>query len=60
MVQSPAASFAIEAEEMRALLANLAERGLADGEAFRVSNYNHLSHFSDQGPVRVATLLATD
>ena len=54
--QGSGSALAIEAAEIAALLANLAERGLSDGEAFRVSNYNDLVHLSDEGPVRVATL----
>ena len=58
--QASGVSLAIEAQEMHTLLAKLAERGLGDGEAFRVSNYNDLVHLSDEGPVRVATLSAAD
>jgi hypothetical protein len=54
--QGSRSALAIEAEEIARLLANLVKRGLGDGEAFRLSNYNDLVHLSDQGPVRVATL----
>lgn len=44
-------------ETDQGLLADtVVERGIVEGEAFRISNYDDLVHLSDGGPVRVLTL----
>jgi hypothetical protein len=47
---------AMDAQGLAALMAALEAKGIEQGEAFRVSNYNDLVHLGDEGLTRVFTL----
>ena len=47
---------AMDAKDLAALMTALDAKGIDQGEAFRVSNYNDLVHVGDEGLTRVFTL----
>jgi hypothetical protein len=47
---------AMDANDLAALMTALDAKGIEQGEAFRVSNYNDLVHLGDEGLTRVFTL----
>jgi hypothetical protein len=47
---------AMDAKDLAALTSALTAKGIEQGEAFRVSNYNDLVHLGDEGFTRIFTL----
>ena len=55
VAQGSGKALSISSGDWQALNKIFSEKGIDEGEAFRVSNYDDLVHLSDQGPVRVLT-----
>jgi hypothetical protein len=56
MSEDSGKALAMDPQGLAALLAALEAKGIEQGEAFRVSNYNDLVHLGDEGLTRVFTL----